>query len=59
MAKSAIYFSKNCNDDEKQMVKNVTGIQNEALCEKYLGLPTAVGRSTKDSFEAIPTKSEA
>jgi hypothetical protein len=59
MAKSAIYFSKNCNDDEKQMVKNVTGIQNEALCEKYLGLPTAVGRSTKDSFEAIPTKFEA
>ena len=56
MAKSAICFSDNCDDTEKERVKNVTGIQNEALCEKYLGLPTAVGRSTKESFEAIPTK---
>jgi hypothetical protein len=31
MAKSAIFFSKNCDDDVKQIVKNVTGIQNEAL----------------------------
>jgi hypothetical protein len=29
---------------------------NEALCEKYLGLPTAVERNTKEAFEAIPTK---
>jgi len=56
MAKSAICFSDNCDDTEKERVKNATGIQNEALCEKYLGLPTAVGRSTKESFEAIPTK---
>jgi hypothetical protein len=25
-------------------------------CEKYLGLPAAVGRSTKEAFETIPAK---
>jgi hypothetical protein len=39
-----------------QIVKQTTEIQNEALCEKYLGLPTAVGRRIKEVFEAIPTK---
>jgi hypothetical protein len=56
MTKSAIFFSKNCGDTDKERMKNVTGIQNEALCEKYLGLSTTVGRSTKNCFEAIPTK---
>jgi hypothetical protein len=34
----------------------LTGITTEALFEKYLGLPTAVGRSTKEAFEHIPLK---
>lgn len=55
-SKSAIFFSKNCSDSDKDVVKQSTGIQKEALCEKYLGLPAAVGRSNKDAFEAIPTK---
>lgn len=54
--KSAIFFNNNCEDTDKEVVKQTTGIHKEALCEKYLGLPTAVGRSTKDVFEAIPTK---
>jgi ribonuclease HI len=33
-----------------------TGISSEALIEKYLGLPTALGRSTDDQFEHIVTK---
>jgi hypothetical protein len=40
----------------KQEMKDSTGIMTEALCEKYLGLPTAVGRSTKEAFEHIPSK---
>ena len=56
MSKSAIFFSKNCSDTDKEIVKQTTGIQSEALCEKYLGLPTAVGRSTKAAFESIPNK---
>ena len=56
MSKSAIFFCKNCSDTDKEIVKQTTGIQSEALCEKYLGLPTAVGRSTKAAFESIPNK---
>jgi hypothetical protein len=56
MAKSAIFFSANCDDQMKEEMKNSTGITTEALCEKYLGLPTTVGRSTKESFEHIPSK---
>jgi hypothetical protein len=31
----------------------VTEIPTETLVEKYLGLPTALGRSTDDQFEHI------
>ena len=31
------------------------GIATEALTEKYLGLPTALGRSTDELFEGIVT----
>jgi hypothetical protein len=34
----------------------ITGINNEALSEKYLGLPTEVGRSTKEVVEHIPSR---
>jgi hypothetical protein len=54
--KSAIFFSANRQDEVKIEVKQITGIAIEALSQKYLGLPTAVGRSTKESFEHIPTK---
>ena len=32
-------------------VKNVLDVHNEALSEKYLGLPTAVGRITSGTFD--------
>jgi hypothetical protein len=54
--KSAIFFSANCQDEMKADVMEITGIGTEALSEKYLGLPTAVGRSTKEAFEHLPTK---
>jgi hypothetical protein len=43
--KSAIFFSKNCSQDMKQEVSQGLNIQKEALAERYLGLPTEVGRS--------------
>jgi hypothetical protein len=55
-AKSVIYFSANCDDNMKEEMQQSTGILTEALCEKYLGLPTAVGRSTTKAFEPIPAK---
>jgi hypothetical protein len=54
--KSAIFFSANCQDQAKEEMLQLTGITTEALFEKYLGLPTAVGRSTKEAFEHIPSK---
>jgi hypothetical protein len=55
MAKSAIYFSANCDSNMEEM-KTSTGIATEVLGEKYLGLPTAVGQNTTDAFEPIPAK---
>jgi hypothetical protein len=38
------------------MVNEVITSQNIALAEKYLGLPTALGRSTKETFEYMPSR---
>jgi hypothetical protein len=54
--KSAIFFSGNCSDDQKIVVHAASGISTEAKIEKYLGLPTALGRSTDDEFEHIITR---
>jgi hypothetical protein len=51
--KSAIFFSKNCSEDAKREVIQILNIQREALEEKYLGLPTAVGQSTVEAFEKL------
>lgn len=54
--KSAVFFSKNCSDQDKSMVRQELNIETEALADKYLGLPAAVGRSTAGSFEFLPTR---
>jgi hypothetical protein len=45
MSKIAIFFSDNCEDIVRDFVKQILGINNEVLGEKYLGFPTAIGRS--------------
>jgi hypothetical protein len=52
-AKSAIFFSANCTDEMKAATHDSSGIEVEALIEKYLGLPTAIGRSSESQFEHI------
>jgi hypothetical protein len=54
--KSAIFFSGNCTGDQKAVVHTASGISTEAKIEKYLGLPTALGRSTDEEFEHIITR---
>lgn len=54
--KFAIFFSSNCTADTKLEVRNVLQIETEALAEKYLGLPTALGRSTMEAFEYMPSR---
>ena len=52
--KSAVFFSANCTDQMKDEVRGTLHIEKEALAEKYLGLPTALGKSTKEAFEYMP-----
>jgi hypothetical protein len=40
----------------KQAVCQELNIDTEALSDKYLGLPTAVGRSTAEAFEFMATR---
>jgi hypothetical protein len=54
--KSTVFFSSNCSDDMKVEVRQALNIETEALAEKYLGLPTALGRSTIEAFEFMPTR---
>lgn len=39
----SIHFAKGCSADLRSEIKAVLGVQNEALSDKYLGMPTNVG----------------
>lgn len=54
--KSAVFFSSNCSNTMKEEIRHGLNIQNEALAEKYQGLPTAAGRSTTEAFDYMPTR---
>ena len=51
--KTSLFFSKSTNDDIRQEIKRVTGVQEIKFYEKYLGLPSLVGRGKKASFSYI------
>jgi hypothetical protein len=51
--KSSIFFSSGIREETRSAVKQELDIMVEAFSEKYLGLPTAVGRLTNDEFEYI------
>jgi hypothetical protein len=55
--KSSIFFGKGCNADSRNTLKGVIGISNEALSEKYLGLPTVVGKSKNGAFKNLTDRS--
>ena len=48
--KSAIFFSSNYKEEDKKEVFECLKITKEALEERYLGLPIALGRSTTEAF---------
>ena len=54
--KSIVFFSSNCSDEMKTWTRHGLHIEKEALTERYLGLPTAVGWSSTDAFEYIPAR---
>ena len=51
--KSSIFFGKGSHDVMKDQIKQIVGIQSEALSERYLGLPTLVGRSKDVTFKHV------
>jgi hypothetical protein len=51
--KSSIYFSPNSSEGMRHVLKQILGITVEAFSERYLGLPTAVGRITSGTFDHL------
>lgn len=54
--KSAIFFSPNAQSEIKSTITNSLSVRRVALNEKYLGLPTMVGKSKNNSFKFIQDK---
>ena len=52
-SKSAIFFSQNCVQDDKEAVHESLQILTEALGERYLGLPTACERGAYGVFNFV------
>jgi hypothetical protein len=55
-SKSAVFFSPNCEQECKADVHESLQIPNEALGERYLGLPTAAERGAGDVFNFVPAR---
>lgn len=48
--KSSVYFGKGCPQDIRLAIKQALEVPNESLKDKYLGLPSDVGRSKNGAF---------
>ena len=53
MEKSSIFFSKGVPDAARNSIKNILSVHDEPLTEKYLGLPSDVGRAKEGSFKYL------
>jgi hypothetical protein len=53
MDKSSIFFSKGCPAGVRAAMKERLNVQNESLNEKYLGMPSDVGRSVSGAFKYL------
>ena len=54
--KTAIFFSTSTPEDASQEMKSILGLQEISQYEKYLGLPSLVGKKKKESFNFIKEK---
>ena len=57
-AKTSLYFSSNTATEIQEEIKNRFGAQVIKQHEKYLGLPSLVGKNRKNSFKGIKEKLE-
>ncbi|KAJ0075024.1 hypothetical protein Patl1_34399 [Pistacia atlantica] len=51
--KTSIFFSKNTKDDVKQQIIQVAGVKFSHPYDRYLGLPTLIGRDRTRDFKHI------
>ena len=51
--KSVISFSTNVKEDLLQSIQGILGLDAALTHEKFLGLPTLIGRNRKATFAAI------
>ena len=51
--KSSIHFAKGCSQALRGETKDILDVQNEALSEKYLGMPSDVGNCTNGAFKYL------
>lgn len=54
--KSAAFFSSNCQPESKAEVHSSLQIPNEALGERYLGLPTSAERGNSNVFNYVQAR---
>jgi hypothetical protein len=59
LQKSSVFFGEGCHQAKKAKLKQVIGVTEEALSERYLGLPTVVGRSKDGYFQYITERSHS
>jgi hypothetical protein len=53
MDKSLIFFSNGCPEAVRQDIKNVLEVERETLNDKYLGMPSHVGKSKGLAFKYL------
>jgi len=53
MDKSSIHFAKGVSGSTRDEIMNTLEVHNEALSEKYLGMPTDVGTATNGAFKYL------
>ena len=54
--KSSIFFGKGCPEGKRNIIKTILDVPNESLSEKYLGLPSEVGKSKNHSLNISRTE---
>jgi hypothetical protein len=52
-SKSSIHFGKGCSEQIREEIKFLLEVTNETLSEKYLGMPSDVGKSVNKAFKYI------
>ena len=53
MEKSSIHFAKGVRQQCRDVIKSELEVNNEALSEKYLGMPSDVGTASNGAFKYL------